>query len=340
MIFPRLARVKSRFVRRLETGRRTVVGSGPGELILHVTDRCTLRCAMCMNAADPVSWPREGVHVAKSEMTIEDLDALLDAYPTVRSISFAGVGEPLLAGDIEAMAREAKRRGLRTSLISNGTEFERHAHWLTSGVVDLVQVSVNATDDVGLRDVCGAHGAVTFERLSDALATLAAARAQTGRPDSYEMTSVLWKGRQAEAASLVRLAARHGLSTLHFHSLIPSSKEGFGREQMLGPEDLGWLHDLVEAGREAGVQVCLPRLLDRGRPRRVCPSPWRVLYVDADGGVSGCFRVEAPSVANGDWRAGAVWNGPYFVDLRRRHQRGSTRDLPERCNDCVETYGR
>jgi len=291
-----------------------------------------------MNADSPVEWPREGVHFDSGEFGLEDLQALLKSWPTLRSVCFAGVGEPLLSPDLRRMVEFAHEAGLQTEVVTNGTLLDRNLDWLTSGALDLVSVSLNAWDEESARRYCGVSVEVLEQARAGVKALVAGASAAGGVP-RVEMSSVLWKDRRHEAVRLLEFAASCGVTVLSLHNLIPSSLEECGPEQVLGPEDRQWLEELRRKGEAIGVHVVPPVPLDTQAPPRSCHSPWRTLYVDAAGGVSGCFRVEAPSLSNGDWRDHACWNSEYYRRLRRAHIGPVVELLPERCRFCVEVYG-
>ncbi len=334
-----LARVGNALLSRLERGRRACLLSRPTALILHVTDRCTLHCVMCMNASgSALEWPREGQHQRSLDFSQECLDVLLRRFPLARSVCFAGVGEPLLNPELADMAAMARRRGLRTELITNGTELADNLHWLGNGSLDSVEVSVNAVDNESMARDCrgGSRG---FARLCDGLDGMVRIREEFGHPQHLSLSAVLWKSRLPDATGFIDFAASHGVARLTFHNLIPSSLTGCGLDEVLDHRDAGSLAELAVCGKKTGVAVVLPAVLGAGSSEGElarCTSPWRTLYVDADGGVSGCFRIESPSCSNGDWRRPGIWNNAYFRSLRGAHL--STRSsLPSRCQTCVET---
>lgn len=330
--------VANRVVNRLQRGRRGRVLGDPSEIVAHVTDRCTLSCAMCMNAGAGADWPAEGRHQPARDMTFDDVRLLLTRFPGASSICFAGVGEPLLARDIRPMVAEAHARGLRTALITNGTELAAHAEWIASGVLDTLDVSLNAYDGTSMRRVCG-RGTRTLDAVVRGIRAVLARRENGGAP-AMSASAVLWKGREAEANELIGFAKELGFDDLAFHNLLPSSREGFGTERVLGPEDARWVSGLVDEGRSRGLVVRAPALIDSRALGSACQSPWRVIYVDAAGGVSACFRVEAPSRANGDWRVPGAWNSHYFVRSRAEQRGDAGLRPPSRCEWCVERRGR
>jgi MoaA/NifB/PqqE/SkfB family radical SAM enzyme len=336
----KVRRLLNAVANKLERGRRERMFSGPVEAIVHVSDRCSFRCAMCMNADRDVTWPVEGRHEGSGDFTAAMFDDLLACYPSLRTVCFAGVGEPLLVADLEQMVRSAHASGLRTTLVTNGTHLSDNVAWMSSGVLDSVSVSVNAWDAETMTRYCRVS-ADAFVRVRDGIEALVTSARREGGTPRIEMSAVLWRSRRDDAASVLSYAERLGVTEVTFHNLIPSSLPGCGLDEVLTRDDATWLIGLRETGRHAGIHVHLPLVVDLEAEPARCVSSWRVLYVDAAGGVSGCFRVEAPSVRNGDWRDASTWNGVYYRESRRAHMSGGrTRELPDRCRTCPETRGR
>jgi MoaA/NifB/PqqE/SkfB family radical SAM enzyme len=83
-----------------------------------LTYRCNARCTICSY------WKTPGK--PRAELTIEEIGAGLDRiyrYGT-RLVNFTG-GEPTLRPDLEAIVRAASRRGLWTSIVTNGSRLTR-----------------------------------------------------------------------------------------------------------------------------------------------------------------------------------------------------------------------
>jgi MoaA/NifB/PqqE/SkfB family radical SAM enzyme len=338
-----LTRVGNAVLGRTERGRGVRVLSQPTSLTLHVTDRCSLRCVMCMNASgSALDWPKEGMHQPSRDFSRDSLDELLTRFPSARYVCFAGVGEPLLNRELASMVSLARERGLRSTLITNGTEIVDNLDWLTNGSLHAVEVSVNAVDKESMARDCRGTSA-SLARLSEGLAKLVREKARRGSPHHLSLSAVLWRSRLPDAHKFIDFAASHRIPALAFHNLIPSSLTGCGPEEVLDCSAVERLGELASHGRRVGVAVAVPVVLRLGSSidgeRAHCTSPWRTLYVDADGGVSGCFRIESPSRANGDWRQPHVWNNQYFRSLRGTHM-GTGGELPARCLSCVETAAR
>ena len=85
---------------------------------LHVeigpTNRCQHHCTFCS-----VDWITHGKVLIETDVLVRAIHSMADIG--VRSIYFAGEGEPLLHPDIDVFVRTAHERGIRTSMSTNGS---------------------------------------------------------------------------------------------------------------------------------------------------------------------------------------------------------------------------
>lgn len=126
-----------------------------------LTYRCTARCGIC------AYWKRPSDPA--DELTLGQIQAALEkvAADGCRFINFTG-GEPTLRRDLEVIVRSASRRGIWTSLVSNGSLLTRERiRALKTAGLDNLLISVDSTDasvhDVH-RGIPGLHAKV-LERL-------------------------------------------------------------------------------------------------------------------------------------------------------------------------------
>ena len=76
------------------------------------TTRCNLTCGYCC-----------GRHMAQADLALATFEATLKAFPNLQHIELQGEGEPLLHPRLFELATLARSRGIRVSLITNGTLF-------------------------------------------------------------------------------------------------------------------------------------------------------------------------------------------------------------------------
>ncbi len=86
------------------------------ELYLHLTNECNQKCLYCYNKTFRTSLDH------KFELSLSDFEHIVSEFSELggESITFTG-GEPLLSPYLLKLAKFAKKRGLRTNLLTNGT---------------------------------------------------------------------------------------------------------------------------------------------------------------------------------------------------------------------------
>jgi TatD DNase family protein len=161
----RLAQVKGlseEDVRRITTQNARRLFRLPGEggigpavyairdsLYVNVTNACDARCGFCPRTQD--EWEVKGYDLRRpKDPTVEEILAAMGDLSGVSEVVFCGLGEPTLRLDVvKRVAAEAKRRGARTRLNTNGhgdlIQRRPIARELV-GLVDTVSVSLNAQD--------------------------------------------------------------------------------------------------------------------------------------------------------------------------------------------------
>lgn len=118
------------------------------KVIVEPTSRCNLNCRTCVRHSwdEPLgsmSWP-----------TYESLLGGLRQVPTLRTIAFWGIGEPLYHPDIAEMVRTAHDLGVRTELITNALLLDREkSEALILAGLDKLVVSVDGASDEAQADV-------------------------------------------------------------------------------------------------------------------------------------------------------------------------------------------
>lgn len=121
------------------------------ELDLHITNRCTLRCAEC--CFDSGTKCLGELTLQKTVDTLHEASAL-----GCRELHITG-GEPLLREDIESIVAVGKSLGMESRLQTNGTLMSRkRAESLVRAGLRRVMLSLDSADE-GLNDALRGHGA-------------------------------------------------------------------------------------------------------------------------------------------------------------------------------------
>jgi len=91
--------------------RKKLYGGVPQEIIVEVTNRCNLRCLMCV---------RTYRDIKEKDLSLDEFGILLENIPfQTEQISFAGLGEPLLNPGLSFMIEQCQKRGLKSVLYTN-----------------------------------------------------------------------------------------------------------------------------------------------------------------------------------------------------------------------------
>lgn len=267
---------------------RLAVGlDGPYVLLAAVTHRCNLRCRYCG------VWKESG-----PEMDTGQWKSLLDEARRsgTLSVSFCG-GEPLVREDLGALVAHASKRGLRTSLTTNGWYVRERGPELEA--LDAITISVDGPGEI--HDHLRGEG--SFERAMDA---------------------VRWGVENHKPVYTVTVVSRHNLRTLEdtcrqingvgalpfiqpatpyiFSGDSPDEWVLDARELRQLAEDLARLRDAgVRLGNSDGYLRGLGKAPDFRR-ERACSAGRRFVTVLPDGRLVPCHitvREDAPRYEEG-----------------------------------------
>ena len=319
----------------------------PRELQIEVTASCNLRCRMCLVRYRPA------IDRASGSLSFARFREIVDALPALHIATLQGLGEPLLAPDLDRMVEYATRLGIRVGFNTNATLLTRaRATRLVAAGLDWLCISLDggsAATYESIRD--GARLARVARNVRGLLDVMRAAAAT--RP-AVSIVFVAMRRNVAELPAVVRTAADWGITTVRVqnlsHSFDDTDPAGAYREirEFTAAEALWQAPDpaaeqaFSEAARvavELGVALRLPTLEAHppARPEGTpgCDWPWRSAYVRHDGQVQPCCmlmggdRGVLGDVAEGGFPA--VWRGERYEAFRAALV---TRRPPDVCAGC------
>ncbi len=127
-------------------------------LLVHITDRCNLRCKHCYLAGG-----------SERELSLSEFEGLVAEFEAMGGLKLmVSGGEPLLHSRFREMLDVLRPCQVRVVLLSNGTLLDRETVGLLEGVVDEVQVSLD-----GMREGHDRlRGNTAFQRAVEGIKTL------------------------------------------------------------------------------------------------------------------------------------------------------------------------
>ena len=241
-------------------------------ILVHVVPmrRCNLACAYC-NEYDTVSQPVPLPVMARR------LDKLADLGTSMITVSG---GEPLMHPELDAMVAQMRRRGMISSVITNGYYLspDRIRSFNEAGL-DFLQISIDNVepDEVSLKSL----------RLLEPKLKWLSEYALFG----VNINSVVGAGiKNPEDALVVARRARE----LGFTSTVGILHDGRGQLEPLGERELRVYRELKEFGSrgDARFNGVFQDNLALGRPNDwSCRAGARYLYVDEHGIVHYCSQM-------------------------------------------------
>ncbi len=287
------------FVKPEEKQKRGNAGAGgtpregtllPSDLRMvawEVTRTCNLACLHCR--ASSVHGPYGG------ELSTDESLRLLDEIAGVGSpvIILTG-GEPLLRGDIYAIASYGTGKGLRMVMATNGTLLTGEAvRKLKEAGIRRVSISIDGLDARSHDALRGVPGA--FE------GALSGIEAMKREGMEFQINTTITRANLSQVQGILDLAVRIGAAAHHIFLLVPTGRGKDLAHQEISPEDYErTLHWFYEEDQRCGIQLkatCAPhyfRILHQrgraGRERRDGGGhPFHAMTRGCLGGMSFCF---------------------------------------------------
>lgn len=256
------------------------------------TTRCNFTCGFC-----------SGRQMDQSDLALDDFARLLDGFPDLEHIELQGEGEPLLHKNFFEMARRARAKGIRLSMITNGSLLseERVAQILDVGMM-AVNVSIESPEEADFQKIRGGR----LDKVKAGIARLLAARNARGMttPKVGFAVTVLRETVESlpQIAALYRELGMDGGATFQALSRMECYTEVYDpamSDQLLGPEDrrryleLRAAPDIEAMAATASLgDHFYPELSRRFKPDHGCPWVKGGLYVDRHGAMTTCCMVK------------------------------------------------
>jgi MoaA/NifB/PqqE/SkfB family radical SAM enzyme len=328
------------------------------KIYIEPTNECPLACATCMRRA----WKEP---IGRMDPTVfEALLSGLKDFPTVPSIFFGGIGEPLSHPALLDMIRKAKDSGAKVEMITNGLALdEQTVERLVELELDSLWVSLDGASPDCFEEVRESRA---FERIIANLRTLRQVKYRLDVPwPSLGIAFVAMRRNQAELSEVISLGRRLGAVQFSVSNVQPHTEEmrgeilhektqgqspgAFSRLD-IGRMDGGGAWDLTVAKLLADCGLHYANGRASTRLEDTCPFvEGGSTSIRWDGRVSPCLPLlhghnawlggrkrEIRECTFGTVRERAlsnIWAAPAYVAFRQRLQKF---DFPPclRCNSC------
>ncbi|HOU52142.1 MAG TPA: SPASM domain-containing protein [Smithella sp.] len=188
------------------------------KIYLEPTAQCNLQCRTCLRN----SW--DEIIGAMDIKVYRKLLADLEEMPTLNTIAFWGIGEPLFHPDIVTMVALAHKKGLQTEIITNGHLLDQDmAHRLIEAGLDILVVSVDGTDQASYQEIRSGGDLLLVEKN---IKTLNRQRAKMGRkhPD-VGLEFVITKSNITRLPDLAHTAQSMEAKFIILSNLLPCTED-------------------------------------------------------------------------------------------------------------------
>ena len=332
---------------------------------MDVTNCCNMRCRMC-----PYSLIEKKGH-ATDLMTIDLFDKIAEqVFPYAYHVALSCAYEPLLHPELAEILEIAWRQKVpEWGLVTNASLLDKcTAEAMIHYEMTVLSVSIDGTRPETYHDI---RGIDALDRVLDNVRMLQELKRQAGKPLPHLFTNfVLMRRNLDEVTPFLRLSRELGAEDVTFVHVMPRSREN-PESLIHEPDLYAMIYEEARRlADQSGMRVLLPapfteeELAGAGQNKRerrlqhtrrsdllaagakttserveavgddiYCASPWMMLFISPRGDVHPCsHRQNDPPLGNLDRTPFEdIWNGPAYLELRRRL---FYRDLEGLCRTC------
>jgi len=208
-----------------------------------ITNSCNLKCSFCA-----LAYNRCRPSALDKAVLIKRLREMHNLG--VKSIMFAGSGEPTMHPDVEEIIVNAKKIGFDVAMSTNGVELEKIDMKAILKHLSWIRVSVSSGSGAGYAEIHGA-GKENFNRVIDNIGKMSSVNSRNGFGCTIGVQYLLLPGNQHETEKAARLVKLKGAD---YFSVKPYSEHPQNR--------IGKYRNIDYSGY-LGLEERLLRLSDR-----------------------------------------------------------------------------
>lgn len=297
------------------------------------TTRCNFSCGFCC-----------GRKMLQQDISWETFQAAVDTFPKLRHIELQGEGEPLLHSLFFKMAEYARRKGIKVSIITNGSllKLKDNIPKLLDLGLEKISVSIESADEEKfkeirggrLKDVTSGIRALIEERNRQRLEKPVidfAVTVLSSTVSSYPKIVNLYRDLNMDGGINTQLLQRMESYTSQYSEELSSetvSEESFtqfkalratGEEEIGQPKKVGFYKELFA---------------DHSRESNTCPWLEKGVFINLSGDMSPCCKIKnADKYGYGNLEDGDVVKKYHHLrnEMRSQLHRG---EVPPACVGC------
>ncbi len=246
------------------------------------TNRCNHRCMFCA-----LDWLEHGGADIDSQVMYRNLENM--ASYGVKSMMFAGEGEPFLHKDTPGFIQFAKQRGIDVSVTSNGVMYDKAIAEKTLPYLSWLRFSVDAGKPETYSQIHGTRKE-DFEKLMDNLKNAAEIKRQNGYQTTIGIQALLTSKSIDEIEMLAKRVKELGADNIQIkpYSHHPSSKNDLSFDFSQAEDIRARLESLGDTNFQVAYRTNTIKRLNEERNYNDCHGLPFFSLIDARGNVIPC----------------------------------------------------
>lgn len=320
--------------------RKTDKVAMPVELTIGTTNKCNLKCWMCIRQ-----------HITLEPSGLVDMDSKLfgkiadECFPYLQKVTFTVIGEPLVANNILETLELVKKHNVQLEIASNATLMnndeiiEKLIHTLSVLVVSFDGATKETYESIriGANYDKVLYNITRFNQHRNKLSGVQ-------RP-KLGFSYVLMRSNIEEFPDFIKLA--HTLQadfvgSAHVITLAPKLTD----ESLIYHKELAneKLKEAKEVASKLGLNLCIPPLYTlekqnvgeavKAHGRIKCPYLWNRSWIETNGDVRPCCIASDEIPIMGNIRNSSfneIWNGETYNKMRKGILTGQPLDVCKHC---------
>lgn len=304
----------------------------PERLHVELTSRCNFKCVTC----------RHGFESYGEDLSDDVCDALIShIIPNLKEIELQGTGESLLYENFQKIFYAAKENNCRLVLITNASLLNREL--IQAFVESNMQLVISL--DGAKESTFKQHRPIgNFDRIISNLKMIKECRS-SGQNDSFSLlvNTVVTKLNYFELNEMIDLASQCSIDFVfasEVRECMPDKKtwEKLRLDNCDNRDELmKFIFSTKQYAKQKGIGFFFnPNKINMARKKNICISPWKHLYLYANGDLSVCCELNTKFGNINTSTFKDIWNSEKLNDFRNNML---MREYDHHCLSCCLPWG-